>query len=69
MRSNRSYIVTLLLCFFLGCFGLHRFYAGKPITGLLMLITFGFFGIWALLDFLVIAFGQFKDGKGNTITP
>ena len=38
-------LLLALLGFFLVC-GLHRLYAGKVISGLLQLITVGFFGIW-----------------------
>ena len=27
--SCKDWLVTLLLCFFAGCFGIHRFYVGK----------------------------------------
>lgn len=65
--SEKGFVPTLLLCFFLGVFGVHRFYVGKIITGLLMLLTFGGFGIWSLIDFIMIAVGSFKDSNGHTI--
>lgn len=34
----------------LGLAGLHRFYLGKPISGFLYLITWGFFGIGQIID-------------------
>lgn len=66
-KSEKGFVPTLLLCFFLGAFGVHRFYAGKIGTGLLMLITFGGFGIWTIIDFVMIACGAFKDGQGLPI--
>jgi TM2 domain-containing membrane protein YozV len=66
-RSNKSAITALLLCIFLGVFGIHRFYAGRFWTGLLMLITLGGFGIWVLIDIIIIASCAFKDGKGRTL--
>jgi hypothetical protein len=59
--SPNSRLVALLLAFFFGCLGLHRFYVGKIGTGLLMLITFGFFGIWTIIDFIMILAGDFED--------
>ena len=56
-----------LFCFFLGTFGAHRFYAGKILTGILMLLTFGGFGIWWLIDIIVIVFGGFRDADGLPI--
>ncbi|MCH8981163.1 TM2 domain-containing protein [candidate division KSB1 bacterium] len=40
---------------------LHRFYVGKIGTGILQLITLGGLGIWALVDFIMIVTGNFKD--------
>ncbi len=42
--------VELLLCFFLGGFGVHKFYRKKIGMGLLYLITGGLFGIGWLVD-------------------
>lgn len=67
MSSDKNFIVTALLCFFLGTFGIHRFYAGKIGTGILMLITAGGFGIWTIIDLILIILGNFKDGEGRFI--
>jgi len=56
-----------LLCFFLGALGIHRFYVGKIGTGILQLITLGGLGIWALVDFIMIVTGNFKDKQGMVI--
>jgi hypothetical protein len=66
--SSRSRLVALLLCFFLGWAGGHRFYAGKTGTGLMMMFTMGGFGIWYFLDFIQVASGAFKDKSGLPIT-
>lgn len=63
-RSEKGFIPTLLLCFFLGGFGVHRFYTGKVGTGILQLVTLGGLGIWSLVDFIIIATGNFKDNDG-----
>ena len=63
-KSEKGFVPTLLLCFFLGWLGIHRFYVGKTGTGILMLLTFGGFGIWSLIDFVMIACGSFKDAQG-----
>lgn len=65
--SKKSFMATLLFCLFLGTLGIHRFYVGKIGTGLLMLITGGGFGIWFLIDFILIVVGEFKDKKGLPI--
>ena len=66
-RSDKSFLLTLLLCFFVGVFGIHRFYTGKILTGILMLLTGGLFGIWTLIDFIMILLGNFTDGRGRYI--
>lgn len=65
--KENKWLITLLLCWFLGVFGAHRFYLGHTGTGILMLLTFGFCGIWTLIDFIVIAVGNFRDAEGNII--
>jgi len=63
--SEKSNTVALLLCLFLGAFGIHRFYVGKIGTGILELVTLGGLGIWALIDLIFIALGKFKDKNGD----
>ena len=68
MKSEKEWLVTLLLCLFLGSIGGHRFYAGKIGTGILQLITLGGCGIWTIIDLIMIISGKFKDKDGNEIT-
>ncbi len=37
-----------------GVAGVHRFYAGKPLTGILWLLTWGLLGVGSLFDLLLI---------------
>ena len=62
--AKQSYTVTLLLSFFLGAFGAHRFYTGYTVLGLVQLFTIGGCGIWSLIDFISICFNKFKTEKG-----
>lgn len=67
IHSEKSALTALLLCIFLGTLGIHRFYVGKIGTGILMLITGGGFGIWALIDLILIACSGFKDKNGHVL--
>ncbi|NLH95893.1 MAG: TM2 domain-containing protein [Clostridiaceae bacterium] len=60
----KSKVVAALLCFFLGGFGVHRFYVGKVGTGILWLFTAGLLGIGAIIDFILILLGGFRDKAG-----
>ena len=65
--SPKSRLVAVLLCFFLGVFGAHRFYVGKIGTGILMLVTVGGLGIWALIDLIFVVVGSFRDKEGRLV--
>jgi len=66
--SDKSKSTTFLLCYFLGVLGVHRFYLGKLITGLLMLLTGGGFVIWWLFDLYSIITGRLKDKQGQELS-
>lgn len=69
MISPKSWIVTLLLCIFLGVIGIHRFYVGKIGTGILMILLCltGISAVWALVDLIFILLKRFKDKQGRLI--
>jgi len=59
--SDKKFTPAVLLCFFLGSLGVHRFYLGKTGTGVLMLFTLGCLGIWTIIDFVRLITGSLKD--------
>jgi TM2 domain-containing membrane protein YozV len=66
--SREKQRTMVLLCRYLGWFGVHRFYTGKPFTGILMLLTLGGLGIWVHIDLGLILTGKFTDKEGKPIT-
>ena len=62
--SDRSWLVTLLLAIFLP---FHRFYVGKVGTGILYWLTAGGFGIWYIIDIIMILLDQFRDKEGRKL--
>jgi TM2 domain-containing membrane protein YozV len=72
--SEKSRLVAFLLSFFLGVWGVHRFYVGKSGSGIAMLlISLTFIGlavtlIWNLVDDIMILTGNFTDGEGKKVS-
>lgn len=65
--EGKDWLTTLLLCFFLGFLGVHRFYTGHTAIGVVQLLTLGGCGIWTLIDFIIIIVGNFKDAQGRLL--
>ncbi|OFY44109.1 MAG: hypothetical protein A2X18_08230 [Bacteroidetes bacterium GWF2_40_14] len=66
-HSEFDWLTTLLLCLFLGTFGIHRFYTKSIGIGIVQLLTLGGCGLWTLIDFIMIVVGNFRDGNGKVV--
>ena len=66
--SPKSRLAAVLLAWFFGVLGVHRFYVGKVGTGILMILTLGGLGIWVLVDMIMILVGSFKDKQGRYLS-
>jgi TM2 domain-containing membrane protein YozV len=62
--QQKDWLTTLLLCLFLGWLGVHRFYTGHTVIGVIQLLTLGGCGIWALVDFIMILTNSYRDSNG-----
>lgn len=65
--APRDWSVTFFLCLFLGLFGVHRFYTGHLLVGILQLFTLGAYGIWTLIDLVLIVTQKYRDARGNPL--
>ncbi|MFI0998879.1 NINE protein [Streptomyces galbus] len=66
--SDKSKIVAGILQLFLGTFGVGRFYIGNVGLGLAQLFTCGGFGIWALIDgIILLTSSNTTDAQGRVL--
>lgn len=63
----KSFVTTWLLSLFLGGWGIDRFYLGQVGLGIVKLLTGGGFGIWALIDLIMILAGSMRDSLGRPL--
>ncbi len=66
--SVHSRAIAMIFVVLLGVFGAHRFYVGRTATAFAMLFTLGGLGIWWLMDIVIVASGQLKDGEGKRVS-
>lgn len=52
----RNKWISIVLCFFFGWLGAHKFYEGKDWWGVIYLCTGGLIGIGSLVDFIILLF-------------
>jgi TM2 domain len=64
---RKSWVVAVQLSWLLGIVGADRFYLGYTRLGVLKLATLGGFGLWALVDLLLLLRGQIPDTEGRQL--
>lgn len=63
--KQRHYLAVFFISFMWGAFGVDRMYLGKWGTGILKLVTFGGFGLWVIVDLILIMSGMMRDKQGR----
>ena len=65
--SDKDWLTTLLISFFVGVLGIDRFYLGYTGLGIIKLVTLGGCGVWALIDVILIVMGNMTDAQGRPL--
>lgn len=66
--SDKSWLTTVLLSFFLGGLGVDRFYLGYTGLGVAkLLVGWLTLGIWPLVDFILILIRKVDDAQGRPL--
>ncbi|MDE6539225.1 MAG: TM2 domain-containing protein [Ruminococcus sp.] len=67
--KNKTLAMILCIVGFFGCGGLHRFYTGHILSGILWICTGGLGGIGTVIDLLLLLSNSFKDKNGLKLLP
>jgi TM2 domain-containing membrane protein YozV len=68
ISTEKTILPTFLLFLILSWpLAAHRFYLRRYASAVLFIITFAGFGIWWIVDFILIVTGNMKDDFGNQV--
>lgn len=65
--APKDWLVTLLLSILVGYLGIHRFYTGHILIGIVQLLTVGGCFIWWIIDIVKIVTDKFTDSLGRPL--
>ena len=63
--AHKNKLTAILLSVFVGGLGIDRFYLGYTGLGVVKLLTLGGFGIWSLIDLVMICTGSLRPADGS----
>lgn len=63
--ATKNKLTAILLSIFTGGLGIDRFYLGYTGLGVVKLLTAGGFGIWAIIDLIMICTGSLRPADGS----
>jgi len=64
---QRHFLAVFFISFIWGMVGADRMYLGKWGTGIAKLLTLGGFGLWGIVDIILILTGAMRDKQGRTM--
>jgi TM2 domain len=68
LYSSKEYVTALVLSVLVGSLGVDRFYLGYTGLGIAKLLTFGGFGVWTIVDLILIAMRKVPDINGAPLS-
>ena len=67
LYSDKELVTTAIISWLVGIFGVDRFYLGYTGLGVAKLLTCGGFGIWAIIDLILIILRKVPDAQGRPL--
>lgn len=64
---QRHFLAVFFISFIWGMVGADRMYLGKWGTGIAKLLTLGGFGLWGIVDIILILTGAMRDKQGRAM--
>ena len=65
--SDKSWETAVVLSVLLGWLGADRLYLGSAWLGILKFCTLGGFGVWWVVDIVLLLQGAMRDGEGRAM--